>query len=107
MSDYNSKALIALRPDLKIKIKMKPLLMDMLQPPAGGFMNPAEEQSVRNAEDPMGKLIDILLGKGDKEFKTFCDMLEKSNHRAWAISLREKAEWYRAKNQTDGKQYGL
>ena len=107
MSDYNSNALIALRSDLKIKVKMKPLLIDMLQPPAGGFMNPAEEQSVRNAESPMEELITILLGKGNKEFSTFCDMLEKSNHSAWANRLRQEAEWYRAKNQMNGKQYGL
>ena len=107
MSDYNSKALIALRPDLKINVKMQPLLIDMLQPPAGGFMNPAEDQSVQNAENPMGKLIAILLGKGDKEFSTFCDMLERSNYSAWANRLRQEAEWYRRKNQIDGKQYGL
>ena len=107
MSDYNSKALIALRPDLKIKVKVKPLLIDMLQPPAGGFMNPAEEQSVRNADNPMEELIAILLSKGDKEFNTFCDMLERSNHSAWANRLTQEAEWHRAKNQTDGKQYGL
>ena len=107
MSDYNSKALIALQPDLKIKVKMQPLLMDMLQPPVGGFMNPAEEQSVRNAEDPMEELIAILLGKGDKEFNTFCDMLEKGNHSAWADGLRQKAEWYKTKKEMDGKQYGL
>ena len=107
MSDYYSKALIALRPDLKIKVTMKPLLIDMLQPPAGGFMNPAEERSVRNAENPMEELITILLSKGDKEFNTFCDMLERSNHSAWADRLRQKAEWYRTKNQMYGKQYDL
>ena len=102
MSDYNLKALIALRPDLKIGVKMQPLLIDMLQPPTGGFMNPAEEQSVQNAENPMEELIAILLGKGDKEFNTFCDMLEMSNHRGWANRLRQEAEWYRKRN---GKQY--
>ena len=107
MSDYNSKALIALQPDLKINVKLQPLLIDMLQPPSGGFMNPAEEQSVQNAENPMDELIAILLGKEDKEFNTFCDMLERSNHSAWANRLRQEAEWYRTKNQTDGKQYDL
>ena len=86
---------------------MKPLLIDMLQLPAGGFMNQAEEQSVRNAEDPMEELIEILLGKGDKEFNTFCDMLEESNHREWADRLRLEAEWYRTNKEIAGKQYGL
>ena len=107
MSDHNSKALIALRPDLKINVKMRPLLMDMLQPPAGGFMHPAEDQTVRNAENPMEELIAILLCKGDKEFNTFCDMLESSNHSAWANRLRQKAEWYERKNQMGGKRYSL
>ena len=107
MSDYNLKALRALRPDLKIEVKMQPLLIDMLQPLAGGFMNPAEAQSVRNADNPMEELIAILLGKGDKEFNTFCDMLERSNHSVWAYRLRQEAEQYRVKNQTSGKQYGL
>ena len=70
-------------------------------------MKPAEEQSVRNAENPMEELIEILLGKGDKEFDTFCGILDKSNHSAWAKRLRQKAQWYRTKNQMYGKQYGL
>ena len=103
MSDYNSSALIAFREKLKINIAMKPHLMYMLEEQAGGFMTRAEAQSVRDAEDPMGRLIEILLGKGDKEFNTFCDMLDKSNHHGWAKSLRQNAEWYRTKNQTDCK----
>ena len=107
MSDYNSSALIAFREKLKTNVAMKPHLVDMLEEQAGGFMTRAEAKSVRNAEDPMGWLIENLLGKGDKEFNTFCDVLEQSNHSAWANSLRRKAEWYRTKNQTAAKQYGL
>ena len=92
MSDYNSSALIAFRERLKTSVAMKPHLIDMLEVQAGGFMTRAEAQSVRNAEDPMGQLIEILLGKGDKEFNTFCDMLEKSNHRGWANNLRQEAK---------------
>ena len=32
----------------------------------------------------LGRLVDILLGKGDKEFNTFCDLLAQSNHLARA-----------------------
>ena len=39
-------------------------------------------------------MIAILLGKRDNEFNTFCDMLERSNHSAWANRLRQEAEWY-------------
>ena len=106
MSDYNSNALKALQRRLKTSVVMDELI-DMLELPAGGFMNETEAQSVLNATSPMRQLIKILLSKGDKAFNTFCDMLERSNHSAWADSLRQEAEWYRAKNQTGGKQYGL
>ena len=106
MSDYISNALKALQPGLKTNVVMEQL-NDMLEVPAGGFMNATEAKSVRNAECPMGRLLEILLGKGDKEFNTFCHMLERSNHGAWADSLRQKAEWYRTKNQMYGKQYVL
>ena len=106
MSDYNSKALKALQGGLKTSVVMEQLI-DMLEPPAGGFMNATEAKSVQNAKSPMGRLIEILLSKGDKEFNIFCDMLKRSNHSAWANSLRQEAERYRRKNQTDGKQYGL
>ena len=55
----------------------------------------------------MGWLIEILLGKGDKEFNTFCDMLEKGNNRAWANRLRQRArEAKRTKDQKEGKKCG-
>ena len=76
----------------------------MLEEKAGGFMTRSEAQNVRNADDPMGRLIEFLLGKGDKEFNTFCDMLDKSNHRGWAASLRQEAKPNR---QKEGKKCGL
>ena len=72
MSDYSSSALIAFREKLKTSVAMKPHLIGMLEEQAGGFMARAEAQSVRSAKDPMGRLIEILLGKGDREFNTFC-----------------------------------
>ena len=107
MSDYNSNALIALRGELRTKVVMRPHLNDMLEIPAGGFMTAAEALTVRNAESPMGQLIKILLGKGDKEFDIFCDMLRKSNHLAWADNLKQKAESLRAGGRKEGKKYYL
>ena len=104
MSDYNSSALIAFREKLKTNIAMKPHLIDMLEEQAGGFMTRVEAQSVRKAEDPMGWLIEILLGKGNKEFNTFCDMLDKSNHHGWAFWLRLEAKINR---QKEGKKCSL
>ena len=107
MSDYNSNALTALRGELKTKVVMGPLLIDMLETSAGGFMTMAEALTVQKANSQMGELITILLGKGDKEFDIFCDMLRKSNHCAWADSLKQKAESLRARDGTEGKNYYL
>ena len=90
MSEYISNTLKALQRGLKTSVVMEQLI-DMLEVPAGGFMNATEAKSVRNAKCRMGRLMEILLGKGDKEFNTFCDMLKKSNHSAWADHLREAA----------------
>ena len=105
MSDYNSNALTALRGELKTKVVMEPHLVDMLEIPAEGFMTAAEASTVRNAESPMEQLIAILLGKGNKEFDIFCDMLRKSNHCAWAVKLKQKAESLRTGVQKKGKKH--
>ena len=104
MSGYNSSALIAFQEKLKTNVAMKSHLTNMLEEQAGGFMTRAEAQSVRKAEDPMEWLIEILLGKGDKEFNTFCDMLERSNHRGWANRLRREAKPNR---QKEGKKWRM
>ena len=103
MSDFNSNALIALRGDLKTKVRMSPHLTDLLEVPAGGFMTTAEAQSVRGDDSQMGQLIDILHCKGDKEFHIFCNMLRNSNHRAWADRLEQEAERFRTKDQKQGE----
>ena len=105
MSDYNASALTALRGELKTKVVMEPHLVDMLEIPAGGFMTAAEASTVRNAESPMGELIKILLGKGDKDFDIFCDMLQNSNHLAWAVKLKQKAESLRTGDRKEGKNF--
>ena len=40
----------------------------------------------------MGRLIDIPCGKGDKDFSTFLQMLQRSNNEVWAEELERKAE---------------
>ena len=41
------------------------------------------------------EVIDILRGKGDKEFATFCQMLQKSNYQVWARELELEAEKFK------------
>ena len=93
MSDFNINALTALRAELKTKVEMGPHLSDILEIAAGGFMTKPEAQSVRSDDkSQMGRLIEILQGKGDKEFDIFCEMLRMSNYSIWANELKQKAK---------------
>ena len=58
-------------------------------------MDRAETLSVKaKTEDmeQMGELINILLGKEDVTFYTFCDLLQRSNYEVWARELKSAAE---------------
>ena len=106
MSKWNVDALEALKGDLKLKVQMFQLV-DMLHTAAGGFMDSAETQRGRdktgNAQQ-IEELIDILWGKGDKEFATFCQMLQKSNYQVWARQLELEAEKFKT---SDGMKHLL
>ena len=97
MSEWNVDALVALKGKLKLKVKMI-ALASILEIPAGGFMSSAEAQSVRDKTgdaQQIEQVIDILQGKGDKEFATFCQMLQKSNYPVWAHELEVEAEKFK------------
>ena len=107
MSDYNSHALAALQGRLSIKVMMSPQLFDMLEIPQGGFMSREEAMDVQRNANPMVRLIAILRGKTDKEFDTFCDMLEKSNYSVWANTLKQEAERWKMLAQKKGKKCSI
>ena len=107
MSNFNSNALAALQGDLSINVVMGPKLSNMLEVPQGGFMSREEAMDVRSNASPMGRLIEILRGKTDKEFDTFCHMLEKSNYRAWAYKLKQEAERLKAMAQQEGERCSI
>ena len=95
MSPWNRDALFSLRGDLKLKVSMNTGLCDILEEVAGGFMSPREAQVVREQQgssEQMGRLIDILCGKGDKDFNTFLQMLQRTNNEVWAKELKKKAK---------------
>ena len=48
--------------------------------------------AIGNSMEQMNKVIEILLGKEDKYFSNFCDILTKSNNEVWASSLRKKSQ---------------
>ena len=97
MSEWNKSALVKLQGKLKEHILMTGL-RDMLQKPAGGFMSAMEARSVTDLSGEMnqiGEIITILLGKGDREFSIFTDMLRRSNYGAWANELESAAESFK------------
>ena len=98
MSPWNIEALVSLQGDLKLKVLMSTGLSDKLQKAAGGFMSATEEQQVRKEhgdDEQMGKLIEILKGKQDKDFITFLEMLRSANYGGWADELKKKAEEFK------------
>ena len=106
MSKWNVDALVALKGELKLNVKMI-ALANILEIPAGGFMSRAEAQSVRamtGDDQQMELVIEILLGKGDKEFAIFCQMLRQSNYQVWARELELEAEKFKT---SDGMKHLL
>ena len=94
MAEWNQAALVALQGSLKIHVKMIQLY-DMLERPAGGFMDRAEVLSVKAKTgdmEQMGEVINILRGKEDMAFYTFCDLLRRSSYGVWAQELVSSAE---------------
>ena len=97
MTDWNKKALECMRENLKINVKMIQLA-DMLERSAGGFMNRAEALHVRDMigdAQMMGQVIEVLLGKENEAFYTFCSMLRRSNYESWACKLELTAEGFK------------
>ena len=103
MSEWNINALEASKGKLKLNVKMFQLV-DMLHTAAGGFMDSAETQRVRDKTgdaQQIEEVIDILRGRGDEEFATFCQMLRQCNYQVWARQLELKAE----KLRSDGMEH--
>ena len=98
MAEWHQAALVALQGSLKLNVKMIQL-NDMLERPAGGFVDRAEALSVKTKTgdmEQMGELINILLGKEDMAFYAFCDLLQRSNYEVWARELKSAAERLKA-----------
>ena len=103
MAEWNRDALTSLQGELKLNVIVKTGLINMLQKAAGGFMNGAEAQAVKSKQsDPqqMEELIQILLGKRNKDFKIFCEMLRRCNYGLWANELEKKARVFKGEPGT-------
>ena len=100
MKEWNSRALTALTGKLKYKVRMDKGLIDLLAKDQGGFMSDIEARKVRDKrtdDERMDELIQILSGKSNAAFKTFCTMLRDSSNEVWANELEKKAEEFRTK----------
>ena len=97
MDEWKVNALVALKGELKSRVKMTKLI-DMLEIPAGGFLAKVEANSVRTKvgdASKMDEIIEILQGKGNKEFTTFCQMLRQCSYEVWAQELELTAERFK------------
>ena len=97
MSPWNDAALVSLRERLKLKVSMETGLSDRLEKAAGGFMSEHEVKIVREPTTASNmvkieKIIEILRGKTNEDFATFCTMLRDTNHVVWADELEKEAE---------------
>ena len=95
MSPWNRDALVSSQENLKLNMSMSTGLSDILEEEAGGFMSPHEAQVVmeqQGSSEQMKKLVEIFCGKRDKDFRTFLQMLRRTNNGVWADELKKKAE---------------
>lgn len=94
MSPWNDDALVSMRGKLKLNVLLDTGLIDKLERVAGGFMSRTEAQAVEGKSEnreKMHSVIEILRGKGDDEFHSFCQMLRESNNITWADELQREA----------------
>lgn len=100
MSDCNQEYLAYWQRMLSLKVNVTEQLIKQLQTQDGGVLTCDEAACVRekpNNARKMRQIIDLLLEKGDKEFKNFCRILGMncSNINAWAKKAQEhQAEEY-------------
>ena len=98
MSPWNDDALVSLRERLKLNVSMTTGLTDKLEKAAGGFMSRREAQMIRELSsnsEQIDRVIEILQGKTNKDFVTFCTILQETNHVVWAVELEKEAERFK------------
>ena len=104
MDAWKRLALVSLEHDLIMNLSLAGLL-SRLERPAGGFMTEDERKSVEDAQgrsNQVSKIIEILRGKGNKDFDAFQEVLRKTGNEVWAKEIDEEAarqlkEYHKAK----------
>ena len=101
MLQWNQDALISLQEDLTVNVNVEESGMinhlTKVPPvpgkPSIGFLSRRETLFVKTAKEmeKMGKIIGMLLGKGDDAFQKFCAILEVCGYENWSETLKERA----------------
>ena len=110
MDAWKRHALVSLEHDLKVNLSLEGIL-SQLACPEGGFMTEEERRSVEDVQDnsnKVGKIIEILKGKDNKEFDIFQKILSESGNEVWAVKLNEEStrhfnEYHSAKGKCFSK----
>ena len=92
MDTWKKNALASLECDLKLSLSLAGLL-SRLERPAGGFMTEEERRSIEDVQgkgDQVGRIIEILRGKGNKDFEAFQKVLRESGNEVWAEKIDEE-----------------
>ena len=106
MSPWNGSALVSLKEQLKLNVPTDTGLMDKLEIEVGGFMIRSEVQTVtelHSRHEKIDRIIELLRGKEDKHFDTFCTILRAINCNTWASELEKKAKQFKESEGTCGR----
>ena len=91
MDAWKRHALVSLEHELKVNLSLEGIL-SRLACPEGEFMTGEERRSVEDVQDKsnkVGKIIEILQGKDNKDFDIFQKILRESGNEVWAEKLNE------------------
>ena len=77
-----------------------------LDNPKDGFMTVDEKKSIEDVEGlsgKVGRIVEILCLKGNKEFDMFLKLLKETGNRSLASKLRQSAQLYKSEHPRHGK----
>ena len=107
MDTWRKQAIVSLESDLKVNLSLAGLL-SRLERPAGGFMTEDERRSVEEVQgksNQVGKIIEVLRGKGNRDFDAFLNVLRESGNELWAEKLDESARQFEEYHKAKGMDF--
>lgn len=93
MDAWKRHALVSLEHELKVNLSLAGIL-SQLACPDGGFMTGDERRSVEEVQgksNKVGKIIEILQRKDNKDFDIFQKILRESGNEVWTVKLNEES----------------